>query len=357
MSGKHNLYTRNGLYWFRKQHQGKDIREPLETRHLKQAQQRRDSILAELSSGKWKDKRSYTFNEAVSKWADDHLTTLKKSSALRYRVSLVHLLEDYDQVPIDQISSSNLSDFETRRRKAGASNPTIRRDLSCLSSLLTACQDWEWLDENEALKYMRRRKKRGLRESSPKTRYLSIEEENLVLDNATATMWRAIAFAIDTGMRKEEQFSLLKSDVKLERGVINIRKEITKSTMPREVAMTERTRQIVEYLLTNPGPYLWTKPGSRDRYSTKTSTFYARLVRLAKKLDLPKVSWHDLRRTCGCRLLNEEEWQMHEVSAYLGHSSVTVTESRYAFLEKERLNSKRSAQKSAQTKLPKAANN
>jgi integrase len=45
--------------------------------------------------------------------------------------------------------------------------------------------------------------------------------------------------------------------------------------------------------------------------------------------------WHDLRRTAGCRWLQRDGKTMEEVSILLGHSSVTVTENCYAFLEAE----------------------
>lgn len=338
MSGKHYLYQRNGWYWFRKRHQGKTLREPLQTRSLRQAQERRDRILAELAAGKWGDKRDHTFNEAVSKWIDSHFPTLKPKSIQRYRVSLTHLIEAFDGVPLQQITSSILSDFEVGRRKQGVTNATIRRDLSCLSSLFSSCQDWEWIDDNEPLKFMRKRKKKGLTEAPPKTRYLSVPEEEILLPACTPTLYRAVAFAIDTGLRKEEQFSLLKSDVDLGLGIIRVRSEITKTTLPREVPLLPRAQSIVLELLDNPlrSPWLFTSP-TGNRYSEKSNTFYARLRRATSRVDINPLSWHDLRRTCACRLLQNHNLSLHEVSTWLGHQSVQTTERAYAFLEQEQL--------------------
>lgn len=57
------------------------------------------------------------------------------------------------------------------------------------------------------------------------------------------------------------------------------------------------------------------------------------------------LRWHDLRRTCGCRLLQDHGMSMECVKEWLGHSSVVVTEKTYAFLEVEQLH--RAVQKSA----------
>lgn len=357
MSGKHYLYQRGEWWWFKKRHKGKTIREPLETRSLRQAQERRDRILAELNAGRWGEQRDKTFNEAVHKWIDTHLPTLKRKSVMRYRVSLTHLLEDFDGVPLKDITSSKLSDFEARRRKSGATNPTIRRDLDCLSSLFSSCEEWEWLDSNPALGYKRKRARKGLKESPPKTRYLSLEEEDAILSEATPTLYRAAAFAIDTGLRKEEQFSLLKSDIDLAKGVINVRPEITKTTRARQVPLLPRSLEIAKYLLENVrGPYLFTSPATGKRYSEKSNTFYARLQRTRKRLGVPPVSWHDLRRTAGTRLLNVHKLSMHEVSLWLGHQSIQQTERTYAFLEQERLKEAVEAQNGAQSIINKAAN-
>jgi integrase len=60
---------------------------------------------------------------------------------------------------------------------------------------------------------------------------------------------------------------------------------------------------------------------------------------------LNALRWHDLRRTCGCRLLQDHGLSMEGVKEWLGHHSVTVTEKAYAFLEIEDLH--RAVQKSA----------
>lgn len=61
------------------------------------------------------------------------------------------------------------------------------------------------------------------------------------------------------------------------------------------------------------------------------------LAGAAKRAKIPPLTWHDLRRTCGCRLLQQHEMSMEKVSRWPGHSSVMVTERAYAFLEDEHL--------------------
>jgi integrase/recombinase XerD len=57
----------------------------------------------------------------------------------------------------------------------------------------------------------------------------------------------------------------------------------------------------------------------------------------ARKAGIEDLTLHDLRRTCGCRLLQDYGASMEVVSRWLGHSSIVVTERCYAFLRVEDL--------------------
>jgi integrase len=222
-----------------------------------------------------------------------------------------------------------LSDFETKRRQQGVSPSTIRRDLACLSSLLTSCVDWEWIDSNIVPAYLRRRSKRGLKEGAPRTRYLPEAEEVLLLNAATAEVRKAIILAIDTGLRREELFSLRWTQVDLDRGIIRTTTK-TRSGRPRSVPLPERSRSILPAF---PGvdDYVLINPESKKRYVQMNKG----LKGAVRRAGIAPLQWHDLRRTAGCRWLQRDGKSMEEVSILLGHSSVQVTEQRYAFLESE----------------------
>jgi hypothetical protein len=106
---------------------------------------------------------------AEKKFVQEHLTTLKPAAATRYGVSLKHLAEHFGGKTLDHITSSELSAFETKRRTVGVAPSTIRRDLACLSSLLTSAEDWEWIDDgaNPVPAYLRRRARRGSKKHHP----------------------------------------------------------------------------------------------------------------------------------------------------------------------------------------------
>jgi integrase len=326
------IYQRGSTWWARAQRQGTEHRRSLKTRDKREAEKRLRHWLADLDAIAWGDKPRRSFDDAVRKFYAEHLPTMKRSSAIRYGVSLKWLSDHFEGKGLDQISSAALSEFETARRSAGASAPTVRRDLACLSSLLTSCEDWEWIDDgkNPVPSYLRRRRKRGLKEAPARTRYLTLEEEQALLAKSSPTVAIAVALAIDTGLRREELFSLTWAQVDLARGIIATTTD-TKSGKTRMVPVAQRSAQAIGALPRHiRSPYvLW--QGSGARYVQMNKGFKA----ACRRAGLSDVRWHDLRRTAGCRWLQRDRRSMEEVCGMLGHSSVQVTETRYAFLDGE----------------------
>lgn len=112
----------------------------------------------------------------------------------------------------------------------GASSPTIRRDLFCLSSMFThAIVDIELLDMNPVPVFMKRQKRRGrLTESPPRTRFLSHAEQAALLAACEKDLAEQIAFAIDTELSQAEQFSPIWPRARMERREGVATKEIAK---------------------------------------------------------------------------------------------------------------------------------
>jgi hypothetical protein len=165
------LYRRGKVYWARAQRKGHEHRRSLQTSNRAVAEKRFRQWLGDLEAVQWGDKPRRSWQEAQDRFIREHLTTIKPMAAKRYGVSLKNLAEDMGGLTLDQIGSAALSAFETRRRADGVQPGTIRRDLACLSSLMTSAVDWEWIDSNPVPSYLRRRAKRGLKEAPGRVRY------------------------------------------------------------------------------------------------------------------------------------------------------------------------------------------
>lgn len=327
------IYKRGKVWWARAQRKGQEYRQSLETTDRPTAQKRLDIWLKELEAGKWGDRPRLSFDQAAKAFVVGHLPNIKPSSATRYGVSLKWLSDKFEGMMLDEIGREELSGFESWRRAIGASNPTIRRDLMCLSSVFSYCEDQEWVGDNTnpVPAFLKRRSKRGLTESPGKRRYLSVEEEAVLLKECGKLTYDAACVAIDTGLRHAEQISLTWPQVDLKRGMIQTTND-TKSGKRRWVPLPPRSAQILaQRKAANSKSFFVFANEDGEAFFTFVNGFKA-AVRRSK---LPKLTWHDLRRTAGCRWLQRDKRTMEEVSRLLGHASVTTTEKHYAFLDEE----------------------
>lgn len=327
------IYKRGKIWWARAQRKGQEYRKSLETGDRPTAQKRLQVWLAELEATSWGGRSRVSFADAARGFIVNYLPTLKPSSATRYGVSLKWLSDKFGASMLDEIGREELSSFESWRRALGASNPTIRRDLQCLSSVFSYCEDQDWIDDgrNPVPGFLKRRAKRGLTESPAKRRYLSPAEEAALLAECGELTHDAVCVAIDTGLRKEEQLSLLRTQVDLKRGMIETTQD-TKNGRKRWVPLPPRSAQILaQRMKANNKSFFVFAHEDGKRLVTFDNGFKAAL----RRAKLPKASWHDLRRTAGCRWLQRDKLSMEEVSKLLGHANMSTTEKHYAFLEEE----------------------
>jgi len=347
------IFWRGKTAWGRTRWKGQELRKSLKTASETVARRRFKDWVDELDE---LDRRPrYTYDDMALRFIDEHFPTVRPRSAQRYRTSMDALIDHFEKRYLFEITSAMLSEFVDKRRRAGAriaeqwigkrsqkpiTMSTIRRDLACLSAMFGCAVEWEWVDHNPLPAFMKAASKRGLREGEPSRRWLTPEEEAKLLiaaceDVAERLLHDAICLAIDTGLRKEELFSLrLNEHVNLDRNQIDLSGKKTKGRRSREVPLLPRARRIIEDMPRSlRSDYLLTNPATGTRYAGMDKG----LAGAAKRAGIRPLSWHDLRRTCGCRLLQEHNLSMEQVSRWLGHSSVLVTERVYAFLETEHL--------------------
>jgi integrase len=333
-----NLRRRGGVWWYRITKAGQTFEASLQTGNLGVAKERLEGVRRELTATRYGEKPRRTFDDAARRFAKEHFPTLRPKSRLRYSVSLRAMADHLHGVFLDEIGSAKLGDFERARLAAGVTTTTVRRDLSCLSSLFSRAEEWEWVTSNPVKPYKRGRAKAGLKEGAPRTRNFSVAEEVAILDHAPPKAGKAIAFAIDTGLRKEEQLSLLLTDIDFELHELTVRAEVAKTGRERKVPLLDRAYAIaVELAAGRVGQVPLFTNNVGERYSPKCSTLYESLQKACRRAGVARASWHDLRRTCGCRLLQEHGLSLQEVSLWLGHADVRITQQRYAFLRIDEL--------------------
>lgn len=326
-----NIYKRGRTYWGRIQHQGNEYRRSLQTTSRTVAEDRAAKWIAEMKAQAWGERQIPTFEDAAVHFfavSGD----LKPATLRRYQSSL-RLLDPFMRGKrLDEINRETLREFVAYRRREVAT-ATIRRDLAFLSVVFAEAIEHWGFDGNPVLSFMRAGRKRGtLRDSEPRTRYLSADEERALLAVCEPSLHFAVCFAIDTGLRREEQFGLRWSDIDMQNGIVTVEGARTKKHRTRRVPIQDRTAQILAHQPRRLRPagepdFVFCKPDG-ERYQHRRRAYETAV----KRSGIPDLTWHDLRTTCGCRLLQDHEMSMDKVREWLGHSSVAVTERHYAFL-------------------------
>lgn len=317
-----SVYKRGNVWWIRFQHNGKEIRRPAKTTIKRVAEEFERQVREELGRVSRGGKQRRTFDEMMFRFNAEHLPTLAPSSQERYLISTEHMMTHFSGKYLDQIALGALDRFVSARRQAGATSSTVRRDLACLSSAFRSAIGWDWADQNP----IKNMDKRRIRIGPPRTRYLSHEEYAALIDGASPYLKPMIAFAVYTGLRREEQLSLEWDQINYQRREVFLPN--TKSGAPRTVPLKPEAitalRSIARHITS---PFVFCN-GEGERYLRVTRG----LAGAARRAGIEDLRWHDLRRTCGSWLL-QDGVDIFRVSRWLGHKSVAVTERSYAFLD------------------------
>jgi integrase/recombinase XerD len=305
------------------------------------------------------DETMLSWSEAKTLFIEHAFPALKPRVQAGY-LSIMRQLESHLQShPMQAMRGAVLGDYITARRReprpprADGCKPgkppkdkTIRNELNVLSAIFEELIRRELVTVNPvqmAIKNFR------MKRSEPRTRYLSEDEEAKLiaaLDRQIAAdrksgSWMlhghmmlraAVIVAIETGVRLNELVNFRPQDIDYTRRRVSVMQQSvakSKSSM-RRVPLRPRAIEALQSLPHSPdihAPYIfWHGPG--EPYLTFIKAFGT----AARAAGIAKVDFHDLRRTCGCRLIQRDKLSLQLVSNWLGHADTKVTEKHYAFL-------------------------
>jgi integrase len=237
-----------------------------------------------------------------------------KRSWLRDEQLLKPLKEFLDpESQMADIAPPDIEGYKLHRRRQ-VSGATVNRELALLKHMFNLAIDWDLYVGSNPL-----RKVKFFQEINTGFRVLKPDEETRLLRNATPAIQDIVLYALNTGSRIGEIFSLRWQDVDLDQSMINSFSHKTQKI--RIVPINSEVRRILEY---------W-KLGRKNEhvfYNQKTGGPFvdldAGLEQACEKAEIEGVTWHTLRHTFASRLL-ERGADIITVKELLGHSTVTVT--------------------------------
>ena len=174
--------------------------------------------------------------------------------------------------------------------------------------------------------------------SKGRLRYLSLEEEQRLLEGIGPTYVPWVRLAIQTGLRLGEQIRMQWNDVDLEQGLVTLPQ--TKAGEVQYVPLNTEAQSILRTLqiryMDQGGWGLWVFPSENRATHLDQRNFYARVfVPAVKKAGLEGVTWHTLRHTFASRLAMSGQNE-GTIAAPLRHSTTALVK-RYAHLSPSHL--------------------
>jgi len=311
------VYKRGNVYWIDYYDQNrKRVQEPSHSSNRRDAENLLALRKSEILRGVFKQSSKITFGEFGDRYME-HAKTNKRSW-LRDEQMLKHLYSFVGKErSIAEIRPVDIEGYKVHRRTK-VSGSTVNLELALLKRMFNLAINWDlFLGINPV------RKVKFFRELNMGFRFLSLEEEKTLLQNASPYLQDLIRFALNTGCRIGDIFSLRWSSVDLHKRVLAIFSQ--KPQKLYEVPINAEARKVLEaWWLGKKNEFVFYNPETGKPFVDLKAGF----ALACQKAEISGVTWHTLRHTFASRLVNSGV-DIVTVKELLGHSSLSVT-MRYA---------------------------
>lgn len=213
-----------------------------------------------------------TFNDLAEKY----LEYCKPQRDFKGKASrIATLTRTFGQMKMVDITLETLEAYQSSRQtehrqprkeggKAGAliKVATVNRELTVLKNMYTKAEQWGLIPAS-SLNVIRKLKLAKLNNS--RLRFMSIPESRLLVKSCELGLREIVTFAINTGCRRSEIFSLAWEHVDLKHGFIRIAE--SKNGESRDIPVNETLVVILKNIvLRRESPYVFVNPATGTRY-------------------------------------------------------------------------------------------
>lgn len=238
-------------------------------------------------------------------------------------------------VPLGELSRKDGKAWLHRMQGRGLAAQTVKNALNLLRIVCADAVDAEVLKENPFATVKLHRS------TSARTHegwtILDPDEQLALLRVVATEETHMVAFALHTGLRNSELWSLRTSDIDIDAREVTVRfskgDRPVKSGTIRRVPLFGLGLEAARFTVERGHEFAWPSPRTNARrYDSSHPSRWTAWLKAARIKR--HVRWYDLRHTTATSLLAGwwgRKWSLDEVRQMLGHSSVKVTE-RYAHL-------------------------
>lgn len=304
-------------------------------------------LKAEHVNGKRPLADNFTVGQFLDEWLEACIIGKKKpSTAADYEMNI----RLYLKPSLGHIALKNLRPHEIQKMINALADKGLTRApeyaRAVLRAALKTAEEWEYISGNPAARV------KVPKHKNHRMNPLSPEEARRFLDFAQGHRLEALfTVAVSMGLREGEAFALRWSDVDLDRGLLQIRHSLDRTSRPwrLETPKTDRSRRS----LTVPAVCRLALAAHKERqaeerifqgsrwqhhdfvFSSSIGTpldcnnVLKQFRAILKQAGIAERCFHDLRHTCATLLLSQGV-HARVVMELLGHSSIAVTMNTYS---------------------------
>jgi integrase len=246
-----------------------------------------------------------------------------------------YLVPAFNSFPLKDICFNDIEDFKYfLRDEENLSKNRINTILRVLKMSFIYAVEMNYLYQNPALKL------KFLKTEVREINYWSMYEcSNFLNQTRNDHYYEFYLVALNTGMRLGELIGLTWDSINFKESRIKVQRtmtrdglqETTKSKRERSIPMNQtvkdtllelhNNRRCLKFVFTNPK----NKPVSYEHFT------YRVFNKMTRSLNMRRIRFHDLRTTFASNFCMQGG-DIFTLSRVLGHSSVEITQNRYAFL-------------------------
>ena len=260
---------------------------------------------------------STAFVNVRQQFLDEHLPTLRPSTAKEYKRALTQTFAVWDTIPVEEITSQMV---ETAL--AAVKAPYMRnRTRAYLSALFNwATEEDQNLIESSPVRKLSKRKKKLIKEVS-RDRVLTEDEISELWNTESPHPVGALfKLLLLTGQRRSEVAGMRWQDLDLDRALWTIPGSLTKNHEQHTVPLSKQVLAVLAALPRIGEEFVITTTGQ-----TPFSGFSKAKASLDEKAGVTGWRWHDLRRTFATFAAEELTTPQAVVEAILNHKSGTTS--------------------------------
>ena len=277
------------------------------------------------------------FGQFAWQWFDQYVVSNNKPSEQKTKKYILNasLVPFFGKMRLGKITTHDIERYKAHALKEGVARKTINNRLTVFRKCMTTAYDWLELPGTPP-KFV------WLKCPPHAMDYLSPDECELLLANATGVIREMLLTALRTGMRQGELKGLQWSSIDWQNRSITVRDSLcdytkklgsTKGNRARHIPMDIDVYEMLSNRKKSTG-YVFLDTDDRPFNCFRLS---GRLAKVCKKAGLRRIGWHTLRHSFASHLVMRGV-PMTAVQMLMGHSVITTT-MKYAHLAPSTLRS------------------